>query len=86
MLSNFCVFPRSSKMQMQSQYLQIRPNFLLNSLNLDEMLVQIYTENWVNSPAQQEDNSWQAFVFVPKDNWYITKASSEPLKPICVMC
>uniref|UniRef100_A0A2P2JQ31 Putative complex I intermediate-associated protein 30 n=2 Tax=Rhizophora mucronata TaxID=61149 RepID=A0A2P2JQ31_RHIMU len=33
----------------------------------------IYTENWVNSPAQQEDNSWQAFVFVPKDNWYIVK-------------
>lgn len=33
----------------------------------------IYTENWVNSPGQQEDNSWQAFVFVPKDNWYITK-------------
>ncbi|KAG8380203.1 hypothetical protein BUALT_Bualt07G0169000 [Buddleja alternifolia] len=28
----------------------------------------IYTENWVNSPGQQEDNSWQAFVFVPKDN------------------
>ncbi|KAI8529731.1 hypothetical protein RHMOL_Rhmol12G0247900 [Rhododendron molle] len=36
----------------------------------------IYTENWVNSPGQQEDNSWQAFVFVPKDNWYIAKASS----------
>ncbi|XP_027121805.1 probable complex I intermediate-associated protein 30 isoform X1 [Coffea arabica] len=33
----------------------------------------IYTENWVNSPAQHEDNSWQAFVFVPKDNWYIAK-------------
>eukprot|EP00268_Persea_americana_P008023 TRINITY_DN13081_c0_g2_i6.p1 TRINITY_DN13081_c0_g2~~TRINITY_DN13081_c0_g2_i6.p1 ORF type:complete len:213 (+),score=39.97 TRINITY_DN13081_c0_g2_i6:697-1335(+) len=33
----------------------------------------IYTENWVNSPAQEEDNSWQAFVFVPKDNWYIAK-------------
>lgn len=33
----------------------------------------IYTENWVNSPGQQEDNSWQAFVFVPKDNWYIAK-------------
>lgn len=33
----------------------------------------IYTENWVNSPAQQEDNSWQAFVFVPKDDWYIAK-------------
>ncbi|CAI9114477.1 OLC1v1015210C1 [Oldenlandia corymbosa var. corymbosa] len=33
----------------------------------------IYTENWVNSPAQLEDNSWQAFVFVPKDNWYIAK-------------
>ncbi|KAK6124694.1 hypothetical protein DH2020_041549 [Rehmannia glutinosa] len=25
----------------------------------------IYTENWVNSPGQQEDNSWQAFVFIP---------------------
>ncbi|KAH6827925.1 NADH:ubiquinone oxidoreductase intermediate-associated protein 30, partial [Perilla frutescens var. hirtella] len=33
----------------------------------------IYTENWVNSPGQQEDNSWQAFVFVPKGNWYIAK-------------
>ncbi|XP_059642422.1 probable complex I intermediate-associated protein 30 [Cornus florida] len=33
----------------------------------------IYTENWVNSPGQEEDNSWQAFVFVPKDNWYIAK-------------
>ncbi|CAK9144654.1 unnamed protein product [Ilex paraguariensis] len=33
----------------------------------------IYTENWVNSPGQQEDNSWQAFVFVPKDNWCIAK-------------
>ncbi|XP_057518174.1 probable complex I intermediate-associated protein 30 [Amaranthus tricolor] len=33
----------------------------------------IYTENWVNSPGQQEDNSWQAFVYVPADNWYIAK-------------
>lgn len=33
----------------------------------------IYTENWVNSPGQQEDNSWQAFVYVPKGNWYVTK-------------
>ncbi|XP_062025523.1 probable complex I intermediate-associated protein 30 isoform X2 [Rosa rugosa] len=33
----------------------------------------IYTENWVNSPGQDEDNSWQAFLFVPKDNWYIAK-------------
>lgn len=40
------------------------------------ILVQIYTENWVNSPGQMEDNSWQAFVYVPKDNWYIAKASS----------
>ncbi|KAF8401142.1 hypothetical protein HHK36_014446 [Tetracentron sinense] len=39
--------------------------------------MQIYTENWVNSPGQEEDNSWQAFVFVPKDNWYIAKASSK---------
>ncbi|KAF3657437.1 hypothetical protein T459_12190 [Capsicum annuum] len=36
----------------------------------------IYTENWVNSPGQDEDNSWQAFVSVPRDNWYITKVSS----------
>ncbi|GAB4834653.1 hypothetical protein Ancab_032916 [Ancistrocladus abbreviatus] len=33
----------------------------------------IYTENWVNSPGQEEDNSWQAFVYVPKGNWYIAK-------------
>ncbi|MCD7453921.1 hypothetical protein HAX54_022677, partial [Datura stramonium] len=33
----------------------------------------IYTENWVNTPGQDEDNSWQAFVFVPKENWYIAK-------------
>ncbi|KAF3327016.1 putative complex I intermediate-associated protein 30 isoform X1 [Carex littledalei] len=33
----------------------------------------IYTENWVNSPGQLEDNSWQAFVYVPKDTWHITK-------------
>ncbi|CAE5957745.1 unnamed protein product [Arabidopsis arenosa] len=35
----------------------------------------IYTENWVNSPGQAEDNSWQAFVFAPKDSWYTAKAS-----------
>nr|KAJ0192661.1 hypothetical protein LSAT_V11C800390120 [Lactuca sativa] len=29
----------------------------------------IYTENWVNSPGQMEDNSWQAFVSVPKHDW-----------------
>nr|XP_029120387.1 probable complex I intermediate-associated protein 30 isoform X2 [Elaeis guineensis] len=33
----------------------------------------IYTDNWVNSPGQQEDNSWQAFIFVPKDKWHIAK-------------
>ncbi|KHN39593.1 Putative complex I intermediate-associated protein 30 [Glycine soja] len=33
----------------------------------------IYTENWVNSPGQMEDNSWQAFVYVPEGNWYIMK-------------
>lgn len=33
----------------------------------------IYTENWVNSPGQMEDNSWQAFVYVPQGNWYIAK-------------
>jgi len=39
------------------------------------ILIQIYTENWVNSPGQSEDNSWQAFVFAPKDSWYTAKAS-----------
>ncbi|GMH29783.1 hypothetical protein Nepgr_031626 [Nepenthes gracilis] len=33
----------------------------------------IYTENWVNSPGQEEDNSWQAFVYVPKGSWYVAK-------------
>lgn len=33
----------------------------------------IYTENWVNSPGQMEDNSWQAFIYVPSDNWCIAK-------------
>ncbi|KAG9141014.1 hypothetical protein Leryth_012603 [Lithospermum erythrorhizon] len=33
----------------------------------------IYTENWVNSPGQMEDNSWQAFLYVPRDHWYIAK-------------
>uniref|UniRef100_A0A0D3ETK6 NADH:ubiquinone oxidoreductase intermediate-associated protein 30 domain-containing protein n=2 Tax=Oryza TaxID=4527 RepID=A0A0D3ETK6_9ORYZ len=33
----------------------------------------IYTENWVNSPGQQEDNSWQAFVYLPQDRWQIMK-------------
>lgn len=32
----------------------------------------------MNSPGQEEDNSWQAFVFVPKDNWYIAKVSFLP--------
>ncbi|KAF2300919.1 hypothetical protein GH714_018282 [Hevea brasiliensis] len=36
----------------------------------------IYTENWVNSPGQLEDNSWQSFVFVPEDNWYIAKSKA----------
>ena len=45
---------------------------IVNSL----ILMQIYTENWVNSPGQMEDNSWQAFVYVPKGNWYIAKVSS----------
>lgn len=34
----------------------------------------IYTENWVNSPGQQEDNSWQAFVYIPpQDRWEVLK-------------
>ncbi|GAV61410.1 CIA30 domain-containing protein [Cephalotus follicularis] len=36
-------------------------------------LSSIYTENLINSPGQEEDNSWQAFVLVPKEDWYILK-------------
>ncbi|EPS58917.1 hypothetical protein M569_15894, partial [Genlisea aurea] len=44
----------------------------------------IYTENWVNSPGQQEDNSWQAFVFVPPGGWHIAKASQkQKQKTLC---
>lgn len=40
------------------------------------LIKQIYTENWVNSPGQQEDNSWQAFVYLPQDRWQIMKVIS----------
>jgi NADH dehydrogenase [ubiquinone] 1 alpha subcomplex assembly factor 1 len=48
----------------------------LASMVTSLIVVQIYTENWVNSPGQMEDNSWQSFIYVPKGNWYIAKASS----------
>ncbi|XP_049934036.1 probable complex I intermediate-associated protein 30 isoform X3 [Nymphaea colorata] len=35
----------------------------------------IYTENWINAPGQLEDNTWQAFVVLPRGNWYIAKTS-----------
>lgn len=41
----------------------------------------IYTENWINSPGQQEDNSWQAFVFAPKDQWHVAKIPLEQYLP-----
>ncbi|CAA6669195.1 unnamed protein product [Spirodela intermedia] len=41
----------------------------------------IYTENWVNSPGQQEDNSWQAFVLVPKGSWHTVKVPLEQYLP-----
>lgn len=41
----------------------------------------IYTENWINSPGQQEDNSWQAFIFAPKDRWHIAKIPLERYLP-----
>ncbi|KAL5563861.1 hypothetical protein UlMin_033608 [Ulmus minor] len=51
-------------------------------IDLDPFDTIIYTENWVNSLGQEEDNSWQAFVFVPKDNWYITKIPLAQYLPI----
>ncbi|KAK3161825.1 hypothetical protein QOZ80_1BG0082010 [Eleusine coracana subsp. coracana] len=41
----------------------------------------IYTENWVNSPGQEEDNSWQAFVYIPQDRWQILKIPLERYLP-----
>ncbi|XP_042413704.1 probable complex I intermediate-associated protein 30 isoform X2 [Zingiber officinale] len=34
----------------------------------------IYTDNWLSTtPGQQEDNSWQALVYAPKNQWHVTK-------------
>lgn len=41
----------------------------------------IYTENWINSPGQEEDNSWQAYVFAPENNWHIAKIPLERYLP-----
>lgn len=41
----------------------------------------IYTENWVNSPGQEEDNSWQAFVYVPQGGWRILKIPLDSYLP-----
>lgn len=41
----------------------------------------IYTENWVNSPGQEEDNSWQAFVYAPQDSWRILKIPLDSYLP-----
>ncbi|CAO2166254.1 unnamed protein product [Urochloa humidicola] len=41
----------------------------------------IYTENWVNSPGQQEDNSWQAFVYTPQDRWQTLKIPLDSYLP-----
>ena len=29
----------------------------------------------MNSPEQQEDNSWQAFVYIPQDRWQVLKVN-----------
>ncbi|KAJ3676603.1 hypothetical protein LUZ60_004015 [Juncus effusus] len=41
----------------------------------------IYTENWVNTPGQQEDNSWQAFIYVPSNKWHTTKIPLDSYLP-----
>ncbi|XP_042418370.1 probable complex I intermediate-associated protein 30 isoform X1 [Zingiber officinale] len=34
----------------------------------------IYTDNWLSTtPGQQENNSWQALVYAPKNQWHVTK-------------
>lgn len=33
----------------------------------------IHTENWVNVPGTTENNTWQAFVFIPKGYWYVAR-------------
>lgn len=41
----------------------------------------IYTDNWINFPGKQEDNSWQAFVYAPKDQWHELKIPLERYLP-----
>lgn len=33
----------------------------------------IRTDNWVSGPSEEAGNTWQAFVFAPKDEWYVVK-------------
>lgn len=39
-------------------------HYKYKSIEFPKFRCQVYTEIWVNSPGQQEDNSWQAFVYV----------------------
>eukprot|EP00252_Welwitschia_mirabilis_P018239 TRINITY_DN40537_c0_g1_i1.p1 TRINITY_DN40537_c0_g1~~TRINITY_DN40537_c0_g1_i1.p1 ORF type:complete len:226 (+),score=36.90 TRINITY_DN40537_c0_g1_i1:357-1034(+) len=41
----------------------------------------IHTENWVNMPGEDEPNTWQAFMFAPKDDWYVVKIPLERYLP-----
>ncbi|KAK8919114.1 putative complex I intermediate-associated protein 30 [Platanthera zijinensis] len=41
----------------------------------------IYTDNWVTSPGKQEDNTWQAFIISPKDEWHEVKIPLEKYLP-----
>ena len=70
----FCI-NRTAKLNWISFPPLFRLEILFALYNVIIFLLQIYTENWINSPGQEEDNSWQAFVFAPKDQWHIAKAS-----------
>ncbi|KAH8936889.1 hypothetical protein BDL97_17G109800 [Sphagnum fallax] len=34
---------------------------------------QIRTENWMGAPGATDPNTWQAFVFAPRDEWSVIK-------------
>ncbi|KAH8934687.1 hypothetical protein BDL97_18G097700 [Sphagnum fallax] len=40
----------------------------------------IRTENWMGAPGATDPNTWQAFVFAPRDEWSVIKSSTIPFK------
>lgn len=44
-------------------------------------LSNLRTESWVGGPKGAENNTWQAFIFAPKDEWSVVKIPFERFLP-----